>query len=42
MIQQLQHVLDILGILDDEIQFHVKLAADQLEERREGKGRRKR
>lgn len=30
MIQKLQHVFDILGILNDEIQFHVELAADQL------------
>lgn len=30
MVQQLQHVFDILCILNDEIQFHVELATDQL------------
>lgn len=30
VVQQLQHVFDILGILDDKVQFHIKLAADQL------------
>lgn len=30
VIEQLQHMPDILSILNNEIKFHVKLAADQL------------
>lgn len=31
MVQQLEHVFDILGILDDKVELHVKLSADQLQ-----------
>ena len=30
MIQKLQHVTDVLRVLDHEVQLHVKLPADQL------------
>ena len=30
VVQQLQHVPDVLGVLDHEVQLHVKLAPDQL------------
>ena len=30
VVQQLQHVPDVLGVLDHEVQLHVKLALDQL------------
>lgn len=32
VVQQLQHVPDVLGVLDDEVQLHVELAPDQLQE----------
>ena len=35
MVQQLQHVLDVLRVLDDEVQFHVELPSDELEQRRQ-------
>ena len=35
MVQQLQHVLDVLRVLDDEVQFHVELSSDELEQRRQ-------
>jgi hypothetical protein len=36
MVQQLQHVLDVLRVLDDEVQFHVELPSDKLQQRRYG------
>ena len=30
VVQELQHVPDVLGVLDHEVQLHVKLAPDQL------------
>jgi hypothetical protein len=30
MVQQLQHVLDVLRVLDNEVQFHVELPSDEL------------
>lgn len=35
MVQKLEHVLDVLRVLDDEVQFHVELPSDELEQRRQ-------
>lgn len=31
VVEQLQHVPDVLRVLDDEVQLHVELAADELQ-----------
>lgn len=35
VVQQFQHVFHVLGVLDDKVQLHVELTADELQEREE-------